>query len=303
MLRHTTILVASCLFLGACSSGGGSTSSGAASGGAAMATSTLFGTDVDSKVPVQSHSASLDEGTALVRAYDQDFSFRSRDENGNGEGFRRIHYGKPFPSYHPHRNYTIPIAVTNSGGETIGTGTATFTGTDVESGVTSRTITLTDVELTQSIFGLFSTDDTGSRGDFFEVHAYSTGTVAPSNPGSATYTGSFLADVISDGATGATRINLPANLTVDFDGNSVSGTMGSVGSPDITLAGTVNGASMTGTATITSGTMTLANGSAGTFNGSFHGNQALEATGTLGISDKSGAINHEMVGAFGATQN
>ena len=300
--------VVAVLALGACSSGSSSTSSssGGSGGGAGFAGSTLLGLPVDTSVAMQSHTASLDGTTGTVSVDTrQVFTFRSREDFRNGEDFRRINYGKPRLSYHPTRNYTIPITITTSGGQQVGTGTATFSGDDVEGSVASRTFTITDIELGDSIFGLFSTDDTGiaPRGDFFEIHAYNAGIAATALPGMATYTGTFLADVISDGGTGATRIELPANLSVDFTGNLVTGTMGATGTPDISLNGTVSGTDISGTATVTSTAVTLANGSVGAFAGGVYGAGASEIGGTLGISDTSGATNHEMVGAFGATKN
>ncbi len=305
MMKSVSLLLAASFALGACSTGG--TSSGTISGGASGVAPTLFGQALDTEIPVQSHSASLDEGTGLVRSYAQDFSFRSRAEYRKNGDFRRIRYGKPFPSYHPFRNYTVPIVVTTSSGESVGTGSATFSGADVETGVITRTITLTDVELDNSIFGLFSTDDTGPRGDYFEIHAYAAGSAATALPNTATYSGSFLADVIADGAVGAsgtaTRVNLPANLSVNFLGNTVAGTIGSTSSPDITLSGVISGTDMSGTATVASSGVVVANGSTGTFNGGFYGAGASEAAGTLGISDTAGATNQQLVGAFGVRKD
>jgi len=288
MLKPSIILFAAAAMLSACTNGGTSSSDGAPRAGSAAASSTLFGAPVDANIATKSHSASLDEGTALVRSYPQSFFFRSRDDFRKAGEFRRIRYGKPFPLYHPYRNYTVPISVTDASGQRVGTGNATFTGDEVESGVTSRTITLTDIELSDSIFGLFSTQDTGPRGDFLELHAYSAGISPSVLPGIATYTGTFMADVISDGATSATRIELPADLSVNFldaSGNpNVHGTIGANGSPDITLSGKTNGADFSGTATIASDSMILSNGSTGTFNGAVYGASGSNVAGTLGSS-------------------
>ncbi len=303
MLRvSSTIAAVAAAALNACSSGGSDSNSGGT--GIVTSSSTLLGAPLDADISTKSHSASLDEGTSLVRAYPQTFSFRSRDDYDKDGDVRRIRYGKPFPDHHPIKNYTVPITVSDTSGQTVSTGTATFTGDDVETGVTSRTITLTDVTLSDSLFGLFSTDDTGPRGDFLEIHAYSAGINPTVLPTVATYTGIFMADVISDGAIAATRIELPANLSINFLGmTNVTGTIGAIGAPDITLSGTTTGSDISGTATIATGSVILSAGSTGTFNGAVYGASGSNVAGTLGISDQSGAINHEMVGAFGATQN
>lgn len=305
MFRFCVVAVATSVLLSGCSSGGSGTSP---AGGASSAQSTLLGTPLDTDIAVQSHSASLDRSSGLTRAEAQDFTIRSRDAYGEGEDFRRLRYGKPRKSYHPKRNYTIPLTITDVAGQATGTGTATFTGTDVESSVTSRTFEITDVALNSSVFGIFSTNDigqtkSGTPREFFEIHAYAAGTDASALPNNADYSGRFLAQVISDGGTGATQIDLPANLNVNFLGNMMTGTIGATASPDIVLNGSVSGTAMTGTATVNSTAVVLANGATGNFSGGFYGEGAVEGAGTLGISDRSGAINHELVGAFGVTKN
>lgn len=238
-----------------------------------------------------------------MRSYTQDFWFKSRDATNAGADLRRIRYGRPFPTYHARRTYTIPITVTNSGGQLVGTGSATFNGDDVETGVTSRTITLTDIELSNSIFGIFSTEDTGTRGNVFEIHAYAAGAAAIGLPANATYSGNFIGDVITNGTSTAQRLNLPAELTVNFTGGTVTGTLGPVATPDINLNGTVTGTSMSGTATVASTGVVVPNGSVGTFNGGFFGAGGANAAGTVGISDKVLPNTSELVGAFGATKN
>ena len=289
--------------LSACSSGSGGSSTGNAQ--TAMPIDTVLDSALNQDVDVQSKSASLNGSTGLVSTYMQDFTLRSREATDNGDPFRRIRYGKPRQSYHPKHNYTIPLSVTASGAQTIGTGTVTFTGDDVESSVASRTIKLTDVSQANSVFGIFSTDDTGNapRQDFLEIHSYATGIAATNLPLMANYSGVFVANVISDGGAAPTEINLPANINVNFMGNVVSGSIGDMSNPDITLQGSINGATLTGTATVASGGVVLANGAAGTFEAGVYGNGAAEVAGTVGITDRSGATNHEMIGAFGGSRN
>ena len=302
------VLAIFCLIgLAACSSG--SSTSGSvdanAPAGANATGSTLFSLPLDTKISVVSNSASRDETSALVTAYSNDFWLKSRDAYPSGD-IRRIRYGKPRASYHPRRNYTIPVTITDNAGQSVATGSATFSGTDVESGVTSRTITLDEIQLNNSIFGLFSADDTGTapRGDYFEVHAYAAGVDASSLPALATYSGDFIGDVISDGSSGnATRYNLEANLDINFSSGTVSGDIGNPTFPDIILNGSMNGNAMSGTAVVGSNLITLTPGTTGRFQGGVFGDGASEAAGTLGISDTSGAINHEIVGAFGTSKN
>lgn len=301
--------VSSALMIGllsACGGGSGSggTSSAASPSNAAGApVTTLFGVPADTKIDVVSHSASLNRGTGNVRSYTQDFWFKSRSETDAGGDIRRIRYGRPFPTYHPHHNYTIPITVSNSSGQAVGTGSATFTGSDVETGVTSRTITLTDIQLSDSIFGIFSTEDTGSRGDVFEIHAYAAGSAATGTLADATYTGTFVGDAITNSTSTAQRINLPVDLTVNFGAGTLTGTIGAVATPDINLDGTITGTSMSGTATVATTNVVVPNGSVGTFNGAFFGVDAVNASGTVGISDKINPNTSELVGAFGTIKN
>ena len=295
------------LGLTACSFGSNTSGSANATApaGANTAVTTLFDLPLDTKVSVISNSASRDETSALVTAYSNDFWLKSRDAYPSGD-IRRVRYGKPRASYHPRRNYTIPVTITDTSGLSVASGTATFSGTDVESGVSSRIIILTEIQLNDSVFGLFSTDDTGTapRGDYFDVHSYAPGVDASSLPAMARYSGHFIGDVISDGSRGsATRYTLDAHLAIDFSSGNVSGDIGDPTFPDITLSGSMSGNAMTGTATVGSNLITLTPGATGRFQGSVFGNGASEAAGTLGISDTSGAINHEMVGAFGATKN
>ncbi len=297
------VVVLGCALVGACSSGSGSSSGGstpAAGGGTGPVT--LFGSVTDTDIAVQSQSATSNGNTGLVSTYANAFTLRPVDEFASGNKIRRVRYGRTRATFQPLRNYSVPLTVTSAGGQDIGTGSATFTGDAVESAVVSRTITMTDVEQANSVFGVFSTNDTGTaaRGNFFDIHAYSAGIAATALPNTASYTGTFYANVISDGTLGTTnQLNLPANVNVNFLGNIVTGTLGAIGSPDITLNGSVSGTTMTGTATVSSTGVTLANGSAGTFSGGFYGTGASEIAATLGISDTSGATNHEMIGAFG----
>jgi hypothetical protein len=167
---------------------------------------------------------------------------------------------------------------------------------------------MTDVELDHSVFGVFSTDDIGATTggvprEFFEIHAYAAGTEVSALPNAADYTGRFVANVISEGGTGAMQLDLPANLNVNFLGNLMTGTIGAVASPDIVLNGSVSGPDMAGTATVNSGAVVLTNGATGSFSGRFYGPGAVEGAGTIGISDSAGAMDHELVGAFGVTKN
>lgn len=302
-------LFSTVLMLGACSAGGEATNLSGNSisegGGAATAVSTVLGSSLNQDIPVQSQSASFDSATNLVQTYMQDFTLRSREETNSGEAFRRIRYGKPRRSFHSKRNYTVPLSVTISGGQSIGTGTATFSGDAVESGVASRTINLTDVSQNASVFGVFTTDDTGisPRQDFFEIHSYAAGIPTNDVPLIANYTGTFVANVISDGSGTATAINLPADVSINLLGDIVSGTFGAISAPDITINGTVVGTTISGTATVSSNSVVLGNGVTGTFTGGLFGDNASEIAGTVGISDKSGTINHELVGAFGGIKN
>jgi len=305
--RSFVVATMACMALVACSSGS-STSSQSPASGASFVKSTLLGTAVDSEIVVQSHSASLDRSTARVAALTNDFTLRSRDAYGSDTAFRRFRYGKPRNTYHPERNYTVPLTQSNVAGQKTGTGTAVFTSDDVENSVTSRTFTVTDVVQSNSVFGIFSTNDVGlttagAPREFLEIHAYAAGTAVSALPNNADYSGRFLAQVISDSSTGATQIDLAANLNVNFLGNMMTGTIGDPGAPDIVLNGSVSGAALSGTATVNSSSVVLANGATGAFQGSFYGPGAVEGAGTLGISDTSGTTHHEMVGAFGVTKN
>jgi len=290
--------------LGACSSAvGDSSSPGTAVSSAAASASTLLNQPSDSRISVNWSSAELNKDKSAVRSTNQDFWFKSRDATEAGEPIRRLRYGKPFKGFHPKRNYTLPITVTDQDGRLIGTGTGTFTGDQVHAGVTTRTITIDDVELDASIFGLFAVEDTGARGEFLDVHAYAGGIDAVNLPATATYTGQFLGDVLSDNSTTATRLDLAANLNVDFSGATVTGTIGDVSAPDINLTGSISGTSMSGTTVVSSTAVGLTNGATGVFAGGFFGDGATNAAGTLGISDSSGLTNSELVGAFGATKD
>jgi len=274
MLKSLSIATTVGLALAACSSGSG-TSTQPSGGGASSAQSTLLGTALDTEIAV----------TTLVSALTNDFSLRSRDEFRKDGEFRRFRYGKPRQTFHPTRNYTVPLTLSTVNGQTTGTGTATFTGDAVEKSVTSRTFTVTDVALSNSVFGIFSTNDIGQTDlgaprQFFEIHAYSAGIAASALPNNADYTGRFLANVISDGGTGATQIDLPANLNVNFLGGLMTGTIGTVAAPDMSLSGTVSGDAMSGTAVVNSGALGLSVGATGSYQGSFFGAGAVEGAGT-----------------------
>lgn len=278
------------------SNGGGNPAAGGGPG-----VNRLFNLPHGDPIQMSETSVSYNKGTDTLTPVAQDYFFKAREQ----DTMRVLRYGKPHAGFNGRKHYEIPITLTNSGGVTIGTGTATFTGIENQSGVASRTFNVSDIRLSDSIFGLFSTEDTGTRGDFFEIHAYAGGVAATNLPASATYMGTFLGDVISGdyGTTGTTqRVQLPTDLTVDFTGGSFTGNIGASGSPDLTMAGTISGTSITGTATVASGGVVLAPGQSGAITGGFFGDGANNMAGSLGITDTSGTVRHELVGAFGATK-
>ncbi len=301
--RLTSVLSAVALVSLAACGGNSNTSSGGAGAGAPAETP-LFGLPHGSIIATTESSASFDKGSDDLVQRTEGFFFKARDADTK----RVVRYGRVFAGYDGRRHYEIPIALANSGGVVIGSGTATFTGpVENQADVTSRTITISDIKLSDSIFGVFTTEDTGTRGDFYDVHAYAAGVAATGLPASATYTGTFLGKVLSSdfGTTGTTDdLQLDANLTVVFGGaNTVTGTIGATGSPDITITGTIAGTSIAGTAMVASTGITLANGSTGTVTGGFFGAGAANAAGTIAIEDSSGAVEHQLVGGFGATKN
>ena len=160
--------------------------------------------------------------------------------------------------------------------------------------------------MSDSIFGVFSSEDAGSRGNFHDVNAYAGGVAATGVPASATYTGLFIGDVIAKdfGTTGTKqRIQLPTNLTVNFGGGSLTGTVGTVATPDLTMTGTISGTSISGTVTVSSNGLPLANGVTGSLNGGVFGAGANNIAGTVGITDATGPVRQKLIGAFGTTKN
>lgn len=291
------------LIVAGCSGGSGG---GGGAGAGAPVESPLFGLAQGAQISVAQTSASYNRGTTALNDVSNSYFFKARDQ----DAFRLIRYGKPHSGFTPRRNYRVPITLANSAGTIIGTGRATFAdpgdASVNESGVTTRTISITDVKLSDSIFGVFSSEDAGSRGNFHDVNAYAGGVAATGAPVSATYTGLFIGDVLAKdfGTTGTKqRIQLPTNLTVNFGGNSFTGTVGSVAAPDMTMTGSIAGTSITGTVTVSSTGLPLANGTTGTLNGGVFGAGANNIAGTVGLTDATGPVRQKLIGAFGTTKN
>ncbi len=208
------------------------------------------------------------------------------------------------------KNHRVTLTDRDYRGTTGRFGTRSFTDTGpdgpLEGSTSSRTITVFDVSTDDITHGVMFTQDLSARGTFLDAHSYAGGQAAtnvPVDTSDVNYTGVFLGH-IAEAQTAPTTsiIELDANLSINFGANSFSGELGTGGASDITLSGTANGAALTGSATIASSALGMANGRTGTLNGRVFGDAGAAAAGSLKITDDTGTNFKVLVGSFGVQQ-
>lgn len=259
-----------------------------------------FGLDQEEKIAMAFRTSTSEAGSVFFNTTaDEQFWAKASSDDTRVFRYGRPGSGNPSNLLIRRHNYRIPVTSTTENGLTVNRGTLNVSvRSNLPTGTSDRDFELEEIQLDNLIAGVIRIDEQGNNFEGTDVHGYVGGVSASNLPtASTTYTGHFYGRILSDGNL-ITSVDRPVTLSVDFSGGAVTGSFGA----DVNLAGTLSGTEISGTATVASSDITLANGSSGTFVGGVFGNGAPDAGASVAISDTGGAVGHELVGAFAATQ-
>ena len=268
--------------------------------GGATSTPELFALQEETKVALNVVSATRTGGSVASSTYTagsgEQFWIKSSEVGTRVLRYGRPGSGTPASADVRRHNYIIPYTAGTENGQTVFRGTLNVTDrASLPTGTASRVFDLVEIKLPAALAGIVDVTETGSNLAGTDTHAYAGGIPAAGLPANATYSGHLFGSFLQAGS--ATDYDNSVALTVDFSGGTLTGNVGS----DMSLSGTVTGANFSGTATVTSGSLLITNGTAGTFDGSVYGDGAPNAAGVVAISQS--GPDTEFVGAFGASAN